>query len=749
MIIRTLLFTSLLVAAKPPQDLLQEIDRLEEKTFADEKEARRFENEGFVPLWDKLLATPRGQRMGVMAKLPLETITLGKINREIKQDLGIQLGELIPGGPKLTPTQWQAWVTRFQGNGLEITHTDWHHDAFRRDENGQAISDIRFTIHLERNKGLDRTELKAVVEVIWQETETKISAKTITLKSGRLARRVGPKAFVPVAVIEGQTDKPDQRDDMGAISVYDLNGDQLPEIILGNANRIFWNKGDMKFEAAPLIPKGGLVHSSVMGIVGDFNGDGRLDWLCDSAKARLMLYPGTDDGTFAPQPKEIALEIPLRVPSCLTAGDIDRDGDLDLFTGQWRSLYEKMPAEFWNANDGYGNTLLLNDGKGNFTDATATRGLGTKRFRRTYSASFVDIDQDLDLDLIVVSDFYGLDVFKNDGKGHFSDATGELVKQPHSFGMSHTMADYNGDGITDLFMLGMGSTTARRLEKMKAHPDILSGAKTMRSIMGYGNRFYLGSKNGVLAEPEFINQVARTGWAWGSTSFDFDNDGDQDIYVGNGHISGKSTRDYCSNFWCRDIYLLRDKKAPVISSYLNSLTTLNTESWDGYQVNSLLVNQSGNGFSSSSHMLDVGFDFDTRRILSADLDLDGRPDLLVGRQESTSGFFHDAKSETQPPALLVLKNTLPEASQRNWITVSLQGKPGISPHGAVVELKTQKSSQRAVVISGDSFMCQHPAQKHFGMGTGDEVIEIKVIWPNGGETVLKEPELNLVHAVRP
>jgi hypothetical protein len=271
----------------------------------------------------------------------------------------------------------------------------------------------------------------------------------------------------------------------------------------------------------------------------------------------------------------------------------------------------------------------------------------------------------------------------------------------------------------------------------------------MRSIMGYGNRFYLGSKNGVLAEPEFINQVARTGWAWGSTSFDFDNDGDQDIYVGNGHISGKSTRDYCSNFWCRDIYLLRDKKAPVISSYLNSLTTLNTESWDGYQVNSLLVNQSGNGFSSSSHMLDVGFDFDTRRILSADLDLDGRPDLLVGRQESTSGFFHDAKSETQPPALLVLKNTLPEASQRNWITVSLQGKPGISPHGAVVELKTQKSSQRAVVISGDSFMCQHPAQKHFGMGTGDEVIEIKVIWPNGGETVLKEPELNLVHAVRP
>jgi hypothetical protein len=749
MTLRLLFLTCLMACAAPPKDLLNEIEKLENDTFADEKEARRFENEGFVPLWDKLLATPKGQRLAVIAEVPFKKLTLGKMNREIQQDLGIRLGELIPGGLTLTPEEWKKWVANFQRNDLEITHTDWHHEAFRRDEKGRAISDIRFTIHLERNKGLDRTELKAVVEVIWQEIEGRIQAKTITLKSGRLARRVGPKAFEPVAVIEGETNKPQERDDMGAIAVYDLNGDQYPEIILGNANRIFWNKGGMKFEASPLIPEDGEVHSSVMGIVGDFNGDGHLDWLCDSAKAKLMLYAGTKKGTFSPKPKHLSLPIPLRVPSCLTAGDIDRDGDLDLFAGQWRSLYEKMPSEFWNANDGFGNTLLLNDGKGNFTDATVERGLKEKRHRRTYSSSFVDLDQDLDLDLVVISDFYGLDVFLNDGSGHFTDATKELVKKPHSFGMSHTMADYNRDGVTDLFMLGMGSTTARRLEKMKAHPDILTGAKTMRSIMGYGNRFYLGGEKGTLNEPDFIKQVARSGWAWGSTSFDFDNDGDQDIYIGNGHISGKSTRDYCSNFWCRDIYLLRDQKAPVISSYLNSLTTLKTESWDGYQVNSLLVNQAGKGFSSSSYMFDVGFDFDTRRIISADLDLDGRPDLLVGRQESTTGFFHEATSKTTPPALLILKNTLKQATERNWITVSLQGSPGISPHGAVVELTTPTQTQRAVIVSGDSFMCQHPAQKHFGLGDEGEITEIKVTWPNGQITLLKDPKVNLSHLVTP
>lgn len=748
MTFRLFLGTCLLASANPPDDLLRKIEHLEDTTFANEKEARRFENEGFVPLWDKLLATPQGSRMAVLADLSFDSLTLGQLNREFRLDLGIQLGELLPGGPTLSPKGWQEWVTRFQENGLEITHSDWHHDAFARDSAGRAISEIRFTLHLERDQGRDRTELKAVVEVLWDEGGESLRPKTIKLKSGRLARRVGPRAFEAAAVIEGQTKQPAQRDDMGAIAVYDLDGDQLPEIILGNANRIFWNKGGMKFKAAPLIPEGGEIHSSVVGLVGDFDGDGRLDWLCDSAKAHLMLYPGREDGSFAPQPHPVPLKIPLRVPSCLTAGDIDGDGDLDLFAGQWRSLYEKMPSRFWDANDGFGNTLLLNDGKGNFTDLTANRGLGEKRFRRTYSSSFVDLDRDLDLDLIVVSDFYGLDVFLNDGKGTFHDATADLVKQPHAFGMSHTMADYNRDGLTDLYLLGMGSTTARRLEKMKAHPEILSGAKTMRSIMGYGNRFYLGQENGSLLEPDFSSQVARTGWAWGSTSFDFDNDGDQDIYVGNGHISGKSTRDYCSNFWCRDIYLLRDRKAPVISNYLNSLTTLQTESWDGYQVNSLLINQSGKGFASAAFMLDVGFDFDTRRVLSADLDLDGRPDLLVGRQESTSGFFHDAASETTPPALLVLRNTLPEAAQRNWIAFSLEGKPGVSPLGAVVELQTKGQTQRAVVISGDSFMCQHPAQKHFGLGSENKVEQVRVTWPDGSKTVLNQPEIKTIHLIK-
>mgnify|MGYP003336824970 CR=1 FL=1 len=74
--------------------------------------------------------------------------------------------------------------------------------------------------------------------------------------------------------------------------------------------------------------------------------------------------------------------------------------------GQYKLPYVagQMPTPYYDANDGFPGYLLRNDGHGNFTDATAASGLASKRFRRSYSASFVDLDEDGDVDLVVVSD---------------------------------------------------------------------------------------------------------------------------------------------------------------------------------------------------------------------------------------------------------------------------------------------------------------------------------------------------------
>src|SRR5262249_53462454 len=142
------------------------------------------------------------------------------------------------------------------------------------------------------------------------------------------------------------------------------------------------------------------------------------------------------------------------------------DGDLDVFLGQYKNptIGQILHPHYYNANDGYPAFLLRNDGHGIFSDATVSAGLEKNRWRRTFSASFADLDNHGNLDLAVVSDFAGLDLYRNDGQGHFTDVTRDWVAEPHAFGMGHALADFNADGRLDLLIIGMNSPTADRLE---------------------------------------------------------------------------------------------------------------------------------------------------------------------------------------------------------------------------------------------------------------------------------------------
>ena len=108
--------------------------------------------------------------------------------------------------------------------------------------------------------------------------------------------------------------------------------------------------------------------------------------------------------------------------------------------GQYKVPYEKgqMPVPYFDANDGYPYHLLLNDGKGNFAAATEQAGLGRKRFRRVYSASLIDLDRDGDLDLIVVSDFHGIDAFENNRRGAVYRCHFQVVRKKHARWEWHT-----------------------------------------------------------------------------------------------------------------------------------------------------------------------------------------------------------------------------------------------------------------------------------------------------------------------
>src|SRR5947207_15125749 len=110
-----------------------------------------------------------------------------------------------------------------------------------------------------------------------------------------------------------------------------------------------------------------------------------------------------------PPPRSTLFPYTTLFRSVMTCGDIDADGDLDVFLAQYEEPYANgtTPNPYYDANDGNPCYLLLNDGHGNFNDATIGSGLEKKRQRRSYSASFADLDDDGALDLVVVSDFAG------------------------------------------------------------------------------------------------------------------------------------------------------------------------------------------------------------------------------------------------------------------------------------------------------------------------------------------------------
>jgi hypothetical protein len=305
--------------------------------------------------------------------------------------------------------------------------------------------------------------------------------------------------------------------------------------------------------------------------------------------------------------------------------------------------------------------------------------------------------------------------------------------------MSAAIADYDLDGRLDFFVAGMGSTTARRLDALGLEREDRPEITEMRSRMGYGNRLYVARDDGY-HETDFAADVARTGWTWGTTAFDFDNDGDPDLFAANGHQSGESTEDYCSTFWSHDLYDGGSESNAALGNLFSEESAglrSGEESWDGYQKNHLLMNVAGERFVDVAFLLGVADQFDSRSAVSADLDRDGRVDLLVTEHLGAEG-----------EKLHIYRNVL--ETENAWIGVDLREHGGgVSPIGASVVVQTSDRSYVASVVTGETLMAQHASTLHFGLGNTEKVESIAVRWVNGATRILRAPELNRYHLIRP
>lgn len=733
-----------LVCAQPSQTAVQTVKGLQEMrtyhdktTWANEVTAQKYESV-FVKLWDALLQQP--DKFAVFRKFEFDQIGIGEDPTDEPLEWGIKRRTF--GSSRMVDREAAIQLLNsFEKAGFQVVESEWHHSSFTpRTDVTPAASVVSILLHIAKPTERQRIIVRGDLKIVWASGDL-LRIATVDASGLRMLIRDGDPGFEVERVISFDVNpQRSQSVSIHPVLIHDLNNDGLPEIVISGFNEVYWNKGDWKFDKQPLC-KYPLRHIRAATFA-DFTGDGIDDYLCFAVNRPPVLYRGSGDGQFSSPGQTVGINAKMEKPSHVTVGDVDGDGDLDAFMGQQKPSYTSgfIPTPYYDANDGYPFILMLNDGNGRFRDGTLLAGLGKKRNRHVFSSTLVDMDNDADLDLLLTNDFCGCDYFLNDGKGVFTDARDLLKPTPRAFGMSHSFGDYNLDGKLDVIAIGMSSTTARRLEQMKLFRKGFDEYDEKRPAMGYGNRLFLNTPDGLVQAP-FNDTVARTGWSWGSTTLDFDRDGDQDIYIGNGQTSGKTTKDYCTRFWCHDLYYKPgerpDNAVGQLFKQFAPLFSGEMVSWNGYEHNALLMNQDGKGFLNVGYLMGVGFEFDARTVVSGDLDQDGRVDLLVEHKD-LRGKKRD---------LYIVRNNWQD--QHHWLGVHLRGNAIDTPHGAKVSLELSDGSKLLQhCLTGHSVWAQHPTSIHFGTGKRKPV-RLSVTWPSGKVTVVEAVEMDKYIVVSP
>lgn len=318
----------------------------------------------------------------------------------------------------------------------------------------------------------------------------------------------------------------------GGAAAADYDGDGLVDLFVTRINAhdlLFRNRGDGTFEdatttafgATPLdLPTNGAAW-------GDLDNDGDPDLYVTTVESERHLLYLNDGGAFT----EAAVARGAAVGGVgstvygtgVAFGDYDRDGYLDAFVAEWRPGFVTSPVRA---------SLLRNLGEtqpGTFENRTLADGALVElapgdqlAASWSFSPRFTDFDGDRNPDLAVASDFNSSRLFWNEGPDaatRFSNGTVSAGVGTGQNDMGSTVGDVNGDGLLDWFITDIHFDGAA-----SAHPN--------------GNRLFLNNGDRTFTDGTDAAGVRDGDWGWGTALADFDNDGDLDLTMTNGFQDG-------------------------------------------------------------------------------------------------------------------------------------------------------------------------------------------------------------------
>ena len=453
--------------------------------------------------------------------------------------------------------------------------------------------------------------------------------------------------------------------------VADFDGDGDVDVIMATPNgypyRYFRNDGGLMFTDLTASCGMGLCFEALVMCAGDIDNDGDQDIFVGQVFGPMQLFINSGNGTFT---EEAAVRGLTQADESWGAafGDYDRDGLLDLYVG---NRYLVGSSSLSNPN-----YLYRNVGNGHFVDVTASAGM-VGGVGATLITAFFDYNEDNWPDLIEINDKASIggapnEVFRNNGDGTFTAVGAAINANNAIWGMAFDFVDVFNDGGVDYYCSDIP------IDHLFQHWNPATN-KYVDDTLTYG--------------------LQGLGFGWAANFLDYDNDGWQDLH---------QVHEYLPNS------MMRNPAAPAGAQV----------TWADY---------------ASSLGLDS---FDLQFVTTVgDFDDDGRMDLL-------ERFAEGPPWVASPVGVKLMHNTV---AGGNWLKIRAEGtvsnRDGL---GARIEVITGTHRQRQWVRSGTGWMSTADRRVHFGLGSAATVDKITIRWPSGQVQHLTGVAVNqILHVVEP
>ncbi len=449
----------------------------------------------------------------------------------------------------------------------------------------------------------------------------------------------------------------------GGVAAGDFDNDGFTDLVftrLNDVDILYRNLGNGQF--SPQTAAAGFqVPTLTNGVAsGDIDNDGDLDlYMTSTGGTRNYLYLNNGSGVFTDAGADRTAALSngvIRQGQGVSFGDYDNDGWLDLITADWG-----------HDSDDSQSRLFRNRGSQqpwHFDDVTSQAGVNAYRRAETwrFSPRMVDLDRDGLLDIAIASDFDTSQLFWNNGDGTFLDGTLAAGVGTDRNGMGSTFGDYDGDGDLDWFIT-----------------NITPDPNAPPNPFGGWNRLYRNDGNRQFTDVTQEAGVRDSRWSWGTSFIDYDNDSDLDLIATNG-FTGIGFAEDRTFLWRNDDGVFTDVS----------------------DAEGITDTQQGRGL--------VHFDYDN----------DGDLDVVIVNNEAQPILYRNDSDDTNSFLRVDLEGTL---SNRDGIGGWISVTPDLSD-----------PDRRLVweVDGGSSFLSQNEHTAHFGLGDLEGNVDlVQVEWSSG------------------